>query len=650
MNRIAKNKKLAETALPGTWLSPLTPEKMVQKTNTTIGTIILKNRLFILESRPEEKGRITLIDAEKNTELIPKSFNIRSKVHEYGGNCITTDGKNRFFFTEFSDQNIYSLIPGQKPEPVTHEKNLRFADFCFDQHRNCLFAVMEDHRKSDLTPVNSIVRISLKDGTIETVCEGQDFYAYPRLDFESKALAFIAWNHPQMPWDGTKLFISNLTRNGKVISVQKVAGGKEESVLQPEWHQDKLLYVSDKSGYYNLYSFSNNSHDCLLPLEADFAKPMWSIGACSYKPINNEKIFVTFCQKANWKCGIFNLNNRRLEEISSEFNFFSSISVSKQKVFFIAASYKSSPSAVCFSPEIGTFKEIYKSSELPIDEKYISVPESFSFEVEFNQTAQAFFYPPLNPDFSLPVNQKPPLIVISHGGPTGAANSFLDLAVQFWTTRGFAVVDVNYSGSAGFGRHFRDSLKGNWGINDVRDCREAAKYLIKKGLVDAEKIAIRGGSAGGYTTLCALTFTDIFKAGASYFGLSDLEMLAKETHKFESRYMDLLVGKYPQQANIYKERSPINHADKMSCPVIFFQGLDDKVVPPNQAERMFKILCKKNIPTAYVTYPGEGHGFRQSKNIKHSLESELYFYCKVLGFPVNTDKKAPIEIKNLNLL
>lgn len=633
---------------PGSWSSLLTPEKMVQKANTLGGIISLNSEIFVVESRPSEKGRNTIgkIDGDQFDEILPAEANVRTRVHEYGGNCLATDNKESFFYTEFSDQNIYRVKPGQKPTAITKCEKLRFANFTFDQKRNALFAVMEDHRKSDLDPENSIVRIDIDTGNITMVVSGHDFYAYPKLNSDGNKLAFIAWNHPQMPWDGTELFLANLNESGDVVESEKISGSADESVVQPEWHNDSLYFLSDKSGWWNLHSYKNGTISNLLPMQAEFAKPMWGIGTSYYQIISETRIFVTWCTQAQWKAGIFNPVDGNLKKLELPYSSFSSVHADENQIYFIGSSFTSLPEAVRLNPETGAYSTLYRAAELPISKDFLSIPESIEFSVGNSEKAHAFYYPPHNPEYALTEGEKPPLLVISHGGPTSCATATIDLSIQFWTSRGFAVVDVNYSGSSGFGREFRDRLKGNWGLVDVRDCEKAALYLIEKGLADPQKVAIRGGSAGGFTTLCALTFTDSFNAGASHFGLSDLEMLAKETHKFESRYMDKLIGEYPQHKDIYQSRSPINSAEKLSCPIIFLQGLEDKVVPPNQAERMFEILKEKGIATSYVTYEGEGHGFRKSENIKHALEAELYFYSRVFDLECELEQ-APIEIHNI---
>ncbi len=634
------------SASPGAWKSPLSAEEIVKKANTPAGIIHCADHLYIIESRPGENGRNALfkiIPGSAPQEALPANFNIRSRVHEYGGSCTTVGNENEIFFCNFSDQRIYRLIPGSEPSPITSEAKLRFACLEYDKRRQLIFAVMEDHTKSDLEPENSIVSIDPFTGKIEKICQGHDFYAFPRLSKDGSQLAYICWNHPAMPWDATELFIVDLDQHGRPGLAGKIAGNGQESITQPEWHEDGLLYISDINGWWNLYSFKDGESKILFEKDCDFAKPMWSIGARSFTPIDRGNIFVTWCSQAQWQAGILNIASSKLETLDLPYNSYTSMIAVDKMLYFIGSSFTTLPEVVAYNLQNSSFETLFASGEIPVAPDYVSVPESIEFEAAPGEMVQAFYYPPKNPDYK--VHEPPPLLVTSHGGPTGAAGLSFALSTQFWTTRGFAVVDVNYSGSSGFGRKYRDRLKANWGIKDVRDCEKAAIHLVNAGLADPNKIAIRGGSAGGFTTLCALTFTNTFQAGASHFGLSDLEILAKETHKFESRYMDSLIGPYPESIEIYRQRSPINHIEKLSCPVIFFQGLDDKVVPPNQAERMYRILCEKGFATAYVAYEGEGHGFRKAENIKHSLEAELYFFQQI--FALNPESSSgQIEIIN----
>lgn len=633
---------------PGAWTSPLTAELLTTRSRVPAGIFLYSGRKIMIESRPDENGRNALVDIsrpQQPVDLLPIQFNARTRVHEYGGACTTADNHGSIFFTNFSDQRIYVISGGEAPAPITPAEPLRFACLEFDHRRNSLYAVMEDHRISDLEPANSIVRIDVDSGQIQTICEGHDFFASIRLSPDGKTLAAICWDHPDMPWDQTKLLLIDLAPDGSARLTNVLPNQNSASIMQPEWRGEKLFYLSDENGFWNLYCLENGASRCLLERPADFGKPMWSIGTTSYAVIDADRIFLTWCEKAEWKAGIFSLSNGILSQLDLPYNNYASITNDQSNIYFIGSSFSILPEIVQLDPDSCQTEILFTSPPVPIAPDYISIPRSIEFQAAPDEMVQAFYYPPCNPNY--PGNSDaPPLLVVSHGGPTAAARLVLDLSTQFWTTRGFAVVDVNYSGSSGFGRKYRQRLNQNWGKKDVRDCQMAAEYLIGEKLADPTRTAIRGGSAGGFTTLCALVFTDTFKAGASHFGLSDLEILAKETHKFESRYMDRLIGDYQKFSDIYRERSPINHLEKLNCPVVFFQGLDDKVVPPNQAELMYNAIRQKGLPAACVTYDGEGHGFRKAENIKHSLESELYFFQKVFYLPLEA-QVAPMIIANL---
>lgn len=632
----------------GAWHSPLTPDKLVEKANFPTELITFQNRLYTLESRPSDGARIVMVDLfDKDFSCVtPAPHNIRTRVHEYGGRCILA-AKGKFFFSEFSDGRIYKQKPRQQPEALTPERPLRFADFVYCQVNNCLYSIMESHEDTSKEPVNSVVKIDCETGQIVTVIAGADFYAYPRVSPDGSKISYICWNHPDMPWDSSILHVANIDENGVISNEIKVSGSKDESVAQPCWlDNETLLYISDKTGWYNICKYSNKNSEILCKMQNDFIGPTWQLGKSSFVIIDNSRLFCTWIDKASWNAGIMDVETGRIDKITADCTSYSSPCVIGDNIFFVAT-FKDRPSQVCsINIKSKKLETIYAPSQMPLERKYVSVPDTIEFDVDKNQKAHAFYYPPKNPDYSQPEGQLPPLIVISHGGPTSMALPSFALSIQFWTTRGCAVVDVNYSGSSGFGREYRNRLKNSWGIVDVRDCEKAARYLIEKKLADPKKIIIRGGSAGGFTTLCALAFTNTFKAGASYFGVSDLEALAKTTHKFESQYIVGLVGKYPQEIEIFRQRSPINHKDKIKCPVIFFQGLLDKVVPPDQSENMFRIMVQKGVPAAWVTYEDEAHGFRKAENIKHSITAEHYFYSKIFGFSVQSDSSV-VEIENL---
>jgi dipeptidyl aminopeptidase/acylaminoacyl peptidase len=451
-----------------------------------------------------------------------------------------------------------------------------------------------------------------------------------------------------MPWDGTELWLGELKSDGSVGKTERVAGGVNESICQPEWSPEGVLYfVSDRNGWWNLYRrTSNGAIESVCEMEAEFAMPQWLFGMSSYAFESNETIVCTYIEKGIARLGTIDTRTGFLERIPTVYTDISYLHAKSGEAVFRASSPTEPPSIARLDLSTKKFEELRRSNNLEIDPGYISAPQAIEFPTQGGLTAHGFFYSPKNRDYRAPDGERPPLLVRSHGGPTAAASGGLSLMIQYWTSRGIAVLDVNYGGSTGYGREYRQRLNDNWGLVDVDDCVNGARYLVDRGEVDGQRLMITGGSAGGYTTLCALVFRDTFKAGASHFGVSDAEALAKDTHKFESRYLDRLFGPYPEQREIYYQRSPINFTEQLSCPVIFFQGLEDKVVPPNQAEMMVEALRQKRIPVAYVAFEGEQHGFRQAKNIKRSLDGELYFYSRVFGFDLG-DEVEPVEIENL---
>ena len=452
-----------------------------------------------------------------------------------------------------------------------------------------------------------------------------------------------------MPWDATELWLADLATDGSVLASRKIAGDTtgEVSIIQPEWAPDGTLYcVSDASGWWNLQRLEGNSLIPVLATDAEFGQPMWTFSESSFGVLADGRIGCTFGQAGWWRLGVIDPAAGTLAEIETDFNTFRMLRTSGNSIVAAAAGPETGAALIRVQADTGAVEVIREGSPAQLDPDYVSIPEPIAYPSAAGRTSHGFYYAPTNPEFTAPEGELPPLVVFTHGGPTGAAAGSLALAVQYWTTRGFAVLDVNYGGSTGYGTAYRKLLHGNWGIVDMEDCAAGAQYLVERGDVDGARLAIRGGSAGGYTTLCSLTFGDVFTAGASYYGVSDAAALAEDTHKFESRYLDSLIGPYPERAELYEQRSPVHAVDRLSCPVIFLQGLEDKIVPPNQAERMVEALRKKGLPVAYLTFEGEQHGFRQAANIKRATEAELDFYGRIFGF-VPAGEIEPVEIENL---
>ena len=637
----------------GSWKSPITPDLIVSESIRLGMSAIDGNDIYWLEGRPAERGRSVIVrrtpDGHKS-DIIPAPFNVRTMVHEYGGGDYVV-GNGIIYFANFSDQRMYRLVPGSEPQPITPEAKYRYADAVIDVAHNRLICVREDHTPTDREAINTLVSLSTEgdnpDGGTVLVA-GNDFYAAPRLSPDGSKLAWLTWHHPNMPWDGVELWQADVNADGSLSNAQQIAGGPSESIFQPSWSPDGVLYfVSDRSNWWNIYRLRNGAVEVVCAKDVEFGTPQWVFGMSTYGFISAQEILCTYSENGDSKLARLHTQTGELTPINLPYTAIGrSFNVTPTYAVFAAASPTLPAALVMLDVHSEQVTVLRAASTVSVDAAYFSQPQSIEFPTENGLTAYAFYYAPRNPDFVAPENDLPPLLVLSHGGPTSSTSSAFNLTIQFWTSRGFAVLDVNYGGSSGYGRSYRERLNGQWGVVDVNDCINGAKFLIKQGWVDGNRLAIAGGSAGGYTTLCVLTFRDEFKAGASYFGVSDLTIFVHDTHKFESRYLYSLIGPYPQAKELYHQRSPLFYADQLSSPVIFFQGLDDKIVPPNQAELMVDILRKKGIPVAYLPFEGEGHGFRRGENIKRSLEAELYFYAKVFGFEL-ADKIEPVAIENL---
>ncbi len=602
--------------------------------------------------RPSERGRQVIVRRSaggETADINPPEFNARTRVHEYGGgDYVVHDGA--VYFSNFTDQQIYRVDSNSAPEKITRQTEddrLRYADAVVDSTRNRLITVREDHRQEGREAENTLTAVSLDDGAEEVLVSGNDFYSSPRVRPDGSQLAWLTWNHPNMPWDGCELWTGDIAADGSVGNHQLIAGGLRESIFQPQWSPDGVLYfVSDRSGWWNIYRALDNGSECLCEMKAEFGAPQWGMGMSTYAFASADKIICAFVETGLWRLGTIDTRARSFEPIDTHFTDIDYVQASPERVVFRAGSPREPLSIVEMNLASREMKVLQRSANLEIDDGYISEPQPIEFPTENGLTAHAFYYPPKNRDFAGRSDEKPLLLVKSHGGPTSATLAILMLTIQYWTSRGIAVLDVNYGGSTGYGRAYRERLNGTWGIIDVDDCVNGAKFLAARGDADGNRTVIDGGSAGGYTTLCALTFRDYFKAGASYYGVSDLEALEVDTHKFESRYSRSLIGPYPERRDLYYDRSPLHFTDRLSCPLIFFQGLEDKVVPPNQAEMMVDALRQKGLPVAYVPFEGEQHGFRRAENIKRSLDGELYFYSRVFGFEL-AERVDPVEIENL---
>ena len=633
----------------GTWPSAISAELITKAAPSLNCLQSHNNSLYWVEGRPWDAGRSVIMRRDGQgviSDLLPAPFSHSSKVHEYGGMAYAVDD-SRLYFVNAVDQCIYKLALDEAQNPVAITKpGLRFADLVIDQTRQRLIAVCETHHE-DREPENTLVSVSIANGEVETLASGADFYAYPRISPDQKKLCWIEWQHPNMPWDSTQLWQANISADclmDKTLVAGSAGNDKQEAIFQPSWSPDnQLYYVSDKHNWWNIYRADGQ---IVLSKEAEFATPLWQFGMSTYDFIDANTIGCLWTEQGLWYSGFIDIATGTLTSTESQYSSLSAACCHQGQLYTVAGAASLANQIVGVNPE-GKLTSVYAPSTLKLNENDIAQPQSILFpsggnagensgkssstNSNGNQQVHAFFYPPTNAQYQGLDNELPLVIALCHGGPTSATGSSLNLKIQYWTNRGFAVVDINYRGSTGFGRTYRQGLAGTWGIADVEDTQQAIAYLAEQNKIDPERCLIRGGSAGGYTVLSALTFTDTFKAGASLYGIGDLETLATDTHKFESRYMDSLIGPYPERRDIYLERSPIHHAGGLNCPVIFLQGLEDKVVPPNQAEMMVKLLQDKGIKVAHVTFPDEGHGFRKAKNIIRAMESELQFYQEVFN-------------------
>jgi len=640
-----------KTAPYGSWKSPITSDLIVSETIGLSQPRLDGDDTYWIEMRPSEKGRQVIVQRMSDgstSDINPPGFNARTRVHEYGGGDYVVHA-GTVYFSNFADQQIYRASADSPPQLVSSEGSddrVRYADAVVDSKRDRLICVCEDHRQPGEAQ-NYLVSVPLAGGTNTVLVSGNDFYSSPRVSPDGARLAWLTWHHPNMPWDGCELWTGELAGDGSVINHQLVAGGQRESIFQPEWSPDGLLYfVAETSGWWNIYRFANNSIECMVEKEAEFGAPQWVFGLSTYAFESAERIICAFVEKGIWSLGTIDLRTKHFATIETQFTEIDFVRAAPGRALFRIGSPLEPLSIVEMNPATRELKVLRRASKVELDPGYISQPTLIEFPTENGLTAHGFFYPPKNRDFVAPEAERPLLLVKSHGGPTSATIAVLMLGIQYWTSRGIGVLDVNYGGSTGYGRAYRERLNGTWGVVDVDDCINGARFLAARAEADPDRSMIDGGSAGGYTTLCALTFRDYFKAGASHYGVSDLEALEVDTHKFESRYSRSLIGPYPERKDLYVARSPIHFTGQLSCPVIFFQGLEDKVVPPNQAEMMVEALRQKKLPVAYVTFEGEQHGFRQARNIKRSLDGELYFYSRIFGFDL-ADEVEPLEIENL---
>jgi len=645
-------KSSARTAAYGEWASPITADLLLK------GTVHMRNQmvrwdganLYWTELRPSEGGRIVVCRRSASgavSDITPAGFNARTRVHEYGGGHFAVHG-GTVWFTNYSDQRLYRQDEAAGPRAITRPGDVRYADMEVDPRRGLLYAVREDHTTGTPEAVNTLVAVDGEGRTgPATIVSGNDFYSSPKLSADGQRLAWTTWNHPNMPWDGCELWVGELGADGRVTSSRNVAGGQTESIVQPEWSPSgDLFFVSDRSDWWNIYRFRDEGDDAVCPIAAEFGAPQWVFGMRFYDLVSADEMVCVWSDAAGSKLGHVDLRSGAMRHVELLYTGLNSVQVHGRTAALFAGTPTLAERVLTVDLDTGAQEVVRVSNPAHIEGGYLSLSKPIEFPTEGGLTAHAVYYPPKNRDFDAPDDERPPLVVHCHGGPTGSAGPTYPFEYQYWTSRGVAVVDVNYGGSSGFGRAYRNRLNGNWGVVDVDDCINAARYLIAQGLADGDRVSITGGSAGGYTALLSLTKRSFYEAGASHFGIGDLERFAHETHKFESRYLDKLVGPYPEMADVYRDRSAVNFADNLSCPVILFQGLEDKVVPPSQAQQFVEVCKQKKLPYAYVAFEGEQHGFRKEQNIRRSIEGEMYFLGRMFGF-TPFDRIEPVTIENL---
>ncbi len=639
----------------GTWRSPVSAAMLVEGGVRLSHVSIEEGSVYWVEGRPAEGGRSVVVRRDPGsepTDVTPEGFNARTTVHEYGGGAYVVH-RGVVFSSNFADQRFYRQEPGGAPTPITPETGgrFRYADGRVTTDGSLLICVRERHEEEGV--VNELVAIPT-DGSSDAsiVVDGYDFFSTPRISPDGTKLAWLAWNLPYLPWDGSELWVADLDPAGVVSGRRPVAGRLgEESIFQPEWSPDGVLhFVSDRTDWWNLYRDTEGGVQAICPMDAEFGWPQWVFGLSSYAFLDDGRMACIWNRGGTQHVAVIDPRSGELLDLDLPHDAIGApwIAAEGQSMVFIGASASIPAQVVLLDFLSRSIDVLRESEEITVDTEYLSAPRGIEFPTEGGLTAHAFFYPPANKDFIGPSDELPPLIVLSHGGPTSAVCAEFDMELRYWTSRGFALVDVNYGGSTGYGRAYRERLYGNWGVVDTADCINAARYLVDNGEVDGNRLLIAGGSAGGYTTLCALTFHDDFAAGASYYGISDLEPFAKPggTHKFESQYEHTLVGPYPDAADLYRARSPIHFVDMITCPMILLQGAEDEVVPPSQAEIMVQALEAKGLPYAYLLFEGEQHGFRKAESIVQAREAELSFYGQILGFEPG-DEIEPVPIANL---
>lgn len=618
----------------GTWSSPFTAAQAAAGSRRLSAVALDDDDVYWLEGRPDEGGRNVIVRCSATgavSDVTAAGTNVRTRVHEYGGGAYVVD-RGVVYYSEFQDQRLYRLTPGVAPLALTPPGAWCYADASVDPLRPRLVCVREDHTTRGREPVTTLVSVSTREpGDVEIIASGHDFYSTPRFSPDGSRLCWLTWEHPRMPWDGTELWLADVLSDGRIRPPQLVAGGERDAIFQPGWSPDGILYfASDRTGWWNLYRFHEGIVEPVCPKAVEFGRPQWQFGMATWTFDHPRRVVASYQELGRWRLSTISMPDGGFVPVPTEIEPGDNVVSTGGHAFVAGGSPVTADAVMRVDLETGQATPLHSARETPPDDDDISRPEPIEFPTDGGVTAYAFYYAPLNRSFVGPVGELPPLIVISHGGPTASTSTRLNLELQFWTSRGFGIVDVNYGGSSGYGREYRQRLRGAWGVVDVADCVNAAKYLAARGAADPKRVVIRGRSAGGFTTLAALAFhPGVFAAGASYYGVADLVAMTRDTHKFESRYLDGLVGAYPEEAELYTSRSPVEHAGQITSPVIFFHGAEDLVVPVNQCEAMANALRTKGLRVEVIILEGEQHGFRKKESVIRCLEAELAFYLEV---------------------
>lgn len=667
----------------GAWPSPLGLDALTARTVSLGEPRLDSTATWWIERRPQDDGRVTLVrcpDGGIPTDVhltLPggEPVDVRTRVYEYGGAAYDVAEGTLVACHGPSSRLFRAVVPAEAsfpPEaapvhvaatPVTPPGDARFGAPCLDLRRGVVYAVREDHGNPDDAgkPVVDLVAVPL-DGSaavdpsaVRTVVAGWDFVASPTLSPDGRRLACVAWDHPAMPWTSSELLVVDLD----TCAVARIAGGDGVAVQSPVWGPDgDLVFLDDSTGYTNPYRAELDGEElrvrALHPSAVDLGLPQWGLGCRVAALLDEDHLVCVVTEDGRRRLMALRRLSGEAEEWQSGWAPIGGLDARDGRAVLVAARESEGPAIVRLDLASATSHVLRRGGPRLLEPADVSRPEPLSWPVVAPdaapgaepEIAHGFFYAPVNSAVTAPAGELPPVLVMVHGGPTAATSPTYATTIQFWTTRGIAVLDVNYGGSTGYGRAYQDRLEGRWGVVDVADCAAGVRHLIDTGRVDAARCGIRGGSAGGFTTLSALTSTDVFTAGSSFYGVADLEALARDTHKFESRYLDSLVAPYPQERDVYKERSPIEHLDRICAPVVIVQGSDDAVVPMNQATMLADALRAKGLPVALVVYDGEGHGFRRAENIRSAAAAELSFLGQVWGFTPAGDIPV-LEVENL---